>query len=684
MKRMHSCLTVGLVATVLLMLTASAMGAAKKPTKVGTKTVTTTAVTAAQVDALKKQSDDAEKSANLAIQARMDSQTALTNAQNLEQVAEMELAGAQQAEKKSTDDKVAAQKTAATAKTAADTCSKDVTAKSTALATANAALKTSTTAQANAQKTYNTAAASKKAAAKTALDKANADLTAKTTAANNAQKAYDDSNNACNVKKAAQKAADADVVTKTTAETQAKSNTQKCVDKVAAASTQVTKAEQDVAAKQDAEKTALTTSAAAKDAYTKAKDTYNTYATTSTTSGSTLTSGTTTTTTTTTILWNDDKYPAVQVNDCTPPENITCSQNCTNTSGKGGHYVLPNRGRCIGVLSTDPYKCVGNSISLQQCCNFCTNSTTCSYFQHYIPPSPACSGCGVCFTWKPGQAPQCVKDQVLTPPRLNANASTVGKPCPYTKHDPHFRGAHGTRFEFNGAPEKSYCLITDRDLHVNMKMRGYYDTRTIGASLLRNGLAVRTWIREMGFVWRGADGVEHSFRLASRNGKSDKRDNGFLALIEFDGRVLPALEPGESYQLDGGLEFTFNGYETEGGGFFDVDAYSLRIGTQLVMDVKLRPAHPLLQTPDDSQVHLNVNFRHIGRSPAIHGIMGQTYRAGRKERAIDYSMLSRLLHTPFSADGDNGKGFIDGKASDYETTSVLATDCGFSAFSASQ
>ncbi|CAI5512411.1 unnamed protein product [Closterium sp. Naga37s-1] len=373
-------------------------------------------------------------------------------------------------------------------------------------------------------------------------------------------------------------------------------------------------------------------------------------------------------------------YPGTGVTTCTAPLDIPCTDNCTDNSGLNGRYFIPNGGRC--ATGTTP-RCFGNAVLRRQCCAACTNSTACSFWQHYIPSSLSCSNCGICYLYKPTDAqPTCETRTVVVngATRTLVNASTLGRPCPYTKHDPHFRGAHGTRFEFNGAPEKSYCLLTDSSLHVNMKMRGYYDTRTIGASLLRNGLAVRTWIRELGFVW-SVDGVEHSFRLAARNGKSDKRDNGFLSLIEFDGRVLPSLEPGESYNLDGGLAFVFKGYEQEGGGFFDVDAYSLRIGDKLAMDIKLRPAHPLLQTPDDAQVHLNVNFKHVSRSPSVHGIMGQTYREGRAERAIDYAMLSRLLRTPFSADGDNGQGFLDGKSSDYETSGVLATDCGYSAFS---
>ncbi|GJP79167.1 hypothetical protein CLOP_g9408 [Closterium sp. NIES-67] len=435
-----------------------------------------------------------------------------------------------------------------------------------------------------------------------------------------------------------------------------------------------------VTAAKKAETDAYTWAAQANDAYTSA---YKQYTTAQSASGSTTTtsSSTTSSTTSSTILWNDNKYPGVGATTCTPPLDIPCTDNCTDNSGLQGRYVIPNGGRC--ATGTTP-RCYGNAVLRRQCCAACTNSTSCSFWQHYIPSSLSCSNCGICYLYKPSDAqPTCETKTVTTTlngTRTYVNASTLGRPCPYTHHDPHFRGAHGTRFEFNGAPEKTYCLLTDSSLHVNMKMRGYYDTRTIGASLLRNGLAVRTWIRELGFVW-SADGVEHSFRLAARNGKSDKRDNGFLSLVEFDGRVLPSLEPGESYNLDGGLAFVFKGYEQEGGGFFDVDSYSLRIGDKLAMDIKLRPAHPLLQTPDDAQVHLNVNFKHVSRSSSVHGIMGQTYREGRTERAIDYAMLSRLLRTPFSADGDNGKGFLDGKAADYETSGVLSTDCGFSAFS---
>jgi hypothetical protein len=62
-------------------------------------------------------------------------------------------------------------------------------------------------------------------------------------------------------------------------------------------------------------------------------------------------------------------------------------------------------------------------------------------------------------------------------------------------NDPHFVGARGTQFDFNGKPDRAFCLHTDARLHINMLMRGYLDDRTQGATVLSSGKAVRTWIK---------------------------------------------------------------------------------------------------------------------------------------------------------------------------------------------
>jgi len=63
----------------------------------------------------------------------------------------------------------------------------------------------------------------------------------------------------------------------------------------------------------------------------------------------------------------------------------------------------------------------------------------------------------------------------------------------------------------------------------------------------------------------------------------------------------------------------------------------------------------------------------------VHGILGQTFREdeGRAKRAKDFSAVSRLLRTPVAADGETGKGFLDGVPGDYRTSKLEAPDCRF-------
>ncbi|GJP83851.1 hypothetical protein CLOP_g13953 [Closterium sp. NIES-67] len=381
------------------------------------------------------------------------------------------------------------------------------------------------------------------------------------------------------------------------------------------------------------------------------------------------------------VIFNDDKYPTLGVNVCTAPRLVKCSPACNATSGTEGHYVVPFP-RCTAansIKSTTNVYCGGNAISRIQCCKLCGNRTTCNFWQHHIPPNPACLGCGACYIY-PAAAPPptCATTNISYNGivRLNANASTLGKPCAEGKDDPHFRGGHGTRFEFNGLPDRTFCLLTDRNLHVNMRMRGYYDTRTVGASILKNGLAIRTWIRELGIMWVDAKTRRsHSFRLLARDGKETARGKGYLKEIEYGGRMLPLLKLGGRYALDGGLRFSFDAYESQGGGHFDVDAYHLEIADLLDLDIKLRVAHPLLQTPDDAEAHINVQFLQVLGTPEVHGIVGQTYREGREKRTVTFAELAELTGRPIAADGEEGKGFLDGDVIDYTTTGVLTADC---------
>ena len=287
----------------------------------------------------------------------------------------------------------------------------------------------------------------------------------------------------------------------------------------------------------------------------------------------------------------------------------------------------------------------------------------------------------MCWLYPPGTSPKCETNvDNNNGYRIKYNCSQVGKNCASGKDDPHFYGADGTRFEFNGIPDRSFCLLTDKSYHVNMKMHGYYDSRIFGASILHNGKAVRTWIRELGVVYKSAEGQEHKLHLAARAGTQQERGEGYLASAELDGEALPVkgMQEGQSLELPGGLTLTFVGVGQKG--MYVMDHYHISLPGQLELDLKLRVAHPLLQTPDDAETHFNIAFEDVAASETTHGVMGQTYREGRQGRAMDYKALAALLHHPVAADGAMGDGYLDGKVDDYVTAGILSTDCRYSAY----
>ncbi|CAI5488650.1 unnamed protein product [Closterium sp. Naga37s-1] len=415
---------------------------------------------------------------------------------------------------------------------------------------------------------------------------------------------------------------------------------------------------------------------------------------------------------------------------------------CSEDSGEVGYWKLPDYGRCsIGTASTsssssssggggaprkaDEAWCAGAAMDVKECCSRCSNVNAtvdgtpfnCRHWVHI--PSPDSHDRG-----SSKQRGKCVllpAVDALTPEKArkgrcgtNTGGDTVrvGRRCAYGENDPHFLGAHGTRFDFNGLPRRSFCLYTDRHLHVNMAMRGYLDPRplpptaagnrsTLAAARFVNGSAVRTWIRQLAIMWHdgessnssssggggasaGSSTSAHTLVLTARDGKEQTRGaQGFLASVTLDNKLLPRLTLGESHVLSNGrLILSFVGQEKTGP--FDVDVYTLRLENLLELELKLRAAHPLLQTPEDAQVHINLMFVDSNPSSEVHGVMGQTYRSGREQRTMEYSRLAALLHHPVSVDGEEGKGFLDGQVGDYETSAVTATDCRFSAFNGGQ
>ena len=244
--------------------------------------------------------------------------------------------------------------------------------------------------------------------------------------------------------------------------------------------------------------------------------------------------------------------------------------------------------------------------------------------------------------------------------------------------DPHFVGAHGTRYDFNGLPRKDYCLFTDSSVHMNMHMIGYGVDEVKHCD--EDGKTVRTWIGKLGIIWK-VEGKSHSLVLSAREGPQVKRGSGFLAGAELDSVALPALKEGETHALVGGGNLTFHHIGSWGHHKEPEDVYLMVLPGLLTLRLALRIEVHRWRTRSNAWTHFDVSMSQVSSSGKVHGVLGQTFRKDRGGRSIDFKALTSLLRRPVAADGPSGSGLLDGSAVDYETSGVLTADCRFSAFS---
>ncbi|CAI6011763.1 unnamed protein product [Closterium sp. NIES-65] len=199
------------------------------------------------------------------------------------------------------------------------------------------------------------------------------------------------------------------------------------------------------------------------------------------------------------------------------------------------------------------------------------------------------------------------------------------------------------------------------------------------AAAVAPSTGLHTWIKEVGVVWVSSGGKQHSLRMVARTGnQQDRGANGFLALMQVDGAdVAPPRLMEEAVEAEGGVVVTKVAEGREGP--FDVDRYTVSLEGVGELDVRMRVAHPLLQTPEEAEAHFNIALTDIVTTPA-------TFRdtPEQQSRALRYTHLSALLHHPIAADQEEGRGFLDGSVEDYVSSAITVPDCRFSAFAGRQ
>eukprot|EP00271_Cylindrocystis_brebissonii_P001440 TRINITY_DN116_c0_g1_i3.p1 TRINITY_DN116_c0_g1~~TRINITY_DN116_c0_g1_i3.p1 ORF type:complete len:495 (-),score=39.14 TRINITY_DN116_c0_g1_i3:294-1778(-) len=335
---------------------------------------------------------------------------------------------------------------------------------------------------------------------------------------------------------------------------------------------------------------------------------------------------------------------------------------------------------------------LGQFSKVSGCCNACNAYDGCVYWRYLNQ--------GHCYmvnsnltlkhTWDAGQTGYNIAYKFAEwKPKLGAYycgfpLTVVGGTCRQVvasvNEDPHLVGAEGTKFDFSGVLAKSFCLLSDESLHVNMLLDGYFDKRIKFAKAGKKETGHRSWIKELGIIYKSG-GEEHKLHLVARKGKETSREkDGFVAAINVDNAPVELPKVGERLELSKGAVLWFSRVEEIG--TLQVDSYELILDGLARISIKVRVAHPALHTAEDAHVHFNIGMRRLQTTPNVHGVLGQTYRQGRDrvQRATKYKAINNLLGRSFHADKEEGKGFLDGKPEDYVSSHVMATDCAFSAF----
>lgn len=220
--------------------------------------------------------------------------------------------------------------------------------------------------------------------------------------------------------------------------------------------------------------------------------------------------------------------------------------------------------------------------------------------------------------------------------------------------DPRFIGADGVTFYFHGKKEQDFCLVTDRNLHINAHFigkRSHNKTRDF------------TWIQSIGVLFSD-DNKVHKIHLGALKTSrwEESVDHTFISL---DGiPVIIPEEDGASWKHSpiSSLSIERKGAET--------NHITVEVDGKFRITAKVVPiteeesrVHGYGITEDDCFAHLEIGFKFFGLSRDVHGVLGQTYRD-------DY--VSRVKMSAAMP--------IMGGEPKYSSSNLFSTDCAVAKF----
>eukprot|EP00850_Spirogloea_muscicola_P012796 SM000084S23132 [mRNA] locus=s84:319130:320731:+ [translate_table: standard] len=250
------------------------------------------------------------------------------------------------------------------------------------------------------------------------------------------------------------------------------------------------------------------------------------------------------------------------------------------------------------------------------------------------PSPPAASG---------SPSPTCTCNQAQPPPEpcphhghlkrhhhAHQHRPSTNDTQPGVRGDPHLIGKHGERFDFLGKAGKSYCLVSDKALNINMKLVAGYRKHT-------------TYITQLGIILGKVQVLISADKALRTPGKA--RDV-MLGEIDVNGVLLASTVRNMTI---GELELRRS-------------RRSVRLVQMGLLDVEVEVKRVVYWKGGPQEFYLNVNVDQLQVSAAVHGVLGQTYR-----KAATLGQQHRRRH--------HGAFTIEGTELDYRTDNVLAAGC---------
>lgn len=260
-----------------------------------------------------------------------------------------------------------------------------------------------------------------------------------------------------------------------------------------------------------------------------------------------------------------------------------------------------------------------------------------------------------------------------SPKKKSGNCPANPRLPPGASGDPHFTGADGSRFSFEGEPNSTFCLVSDKNIQINAYYGGRWDR--YGNSTVKS----LTWIRQIGILWG-----RHTIVLAAREGATWLHDKGYMASIKVNDKEVKLGQAGDLAFLSGGvIQILWVASKVRTGDDI-VDVYQVTIADILKLRVKIRPEVQLLRSETDGVLHVDLELPVLDVSDEVHGILGQTFRTDHRDRLAMQKIEWNDSWNAHVVLGDNAEGFLDGNVSDYKTSDLLQTDCRYCRFVRSQ